>query len=42
MAPKKDAALRVLQWELGGHGGDVLRAMLAHPDLNLADAVDMI
>ena len=42
MSSKKDAALRVLQWELGGHGGDVLRAMLAHPDMNLADAVDMI
>lgn len=39
---KEDAALRVLQWELGGHGSDVLHAMLAHPDMNLSEAVDMI
>ncbi len=42
MPEKKDAALRVLQWELGGHGSDVLSAMLAHPDMNLSEAVDMI
>ena len=42
MPDKKDAALRVLQWELGGHGTDVLSAMLAHPDMNLSQAVDMI
>jgi hypothetical protein len=40
--PKKDAALRVLRWELDGHGSEVLRAMLAHPDVNLGDAVHMI
>src|SRR2546426_6937764 len=39
---KEDAALRVLQWELGGHGSDVLRAMVEHPDMNLSEAVDMI
>ena len=39
---KKDAALRVLRWELGGHGSDVLNAMLAHPDMKLSEAVDMI
>src|SRR5688572_18818035 len=39
---KKDAALRVLRWELDGHGIEVLRAMLAHPDVNLGDAVHMI
>lgn len=37
-----DAALRVLEWELDGHGNDVLQAMLAHPDLNLAEAVELI
>ena len=33
---RTDAALRVLQWELDGHGNEVLEAMLAHPDMNLA------
>ncbi len=42
LSPRKDAALRVLQWELGGHGNEVLEAMLSHPNMNLADAVDMI
>jgi len=42
VSQKKDAALRVLQWELGGHGSDVLRAMVEHPDMNLSEAVDMI
>ena len=42
MSEKKDAALRVLEWELTGHGNDVLHAMLAHPDMNLSEAVDMI
>ena len=42
VSTKKDAALRVLEWELGGHGTEVLQAMLAHPDMNLGDAVDMI
>src|SRR3989304_363716 len=39
---REDAALRVLEWELDGHGNDVLQAMLAHPDLNLAEAVELI
>lgn len=42
MSPRKDAALRVLQWELGGHGNEVLEAMLEHPNMNLSDAVNMI
>jgi len=42
VAPKKDAALRVLEWDLSGHGTEVLRAMLAHPDMSLGDAVEMI
>jgi hypothetical protein len=42
VSEKKDAALRVLEWELTGHGNDVLHAMLAHPDMNLSEAVDMI
>lgn len=41
-AKRTDAALRVLQWELEGHGNEVLQAMLAHPDMNLAEAVDLI
>ena len=39
---RTDAALRVLQWELDGHGNEVLEAMLAHPDMNLAEAVVLI
>ncbi len=42
LSPRKDAALRVLQWELSGHGNEVLEAMLEHPSMNLSDAVDMI
>ena len=42
MPGKTDAALRVLQWELGGHGNEVLEAMLEHPGMSLSDAVDMI
>src|SRR2546426_6261491 len=42
VSEKKDAALRVLEWELTGHGNDVLHAMIAHPDMNLSEAVDMI
>ena len=39
---KSDAALRVLRWDLGGQGNQVLEAMLEHPDMTLSDAVDMI
>jgi len=42
MPGKEEAALRVLRWELGGHGNAVLEAMLEHPDMSLSDAVDMI
>ena len=42
MTPRKDAALRILQWDLEGHGNEVLQAMLSHPDMSLSDAVDMI
>ncbi len=42
MNPRKDAALRILEWELEGHGNEVLQAMLSHPDMSLSDAVDMI
>ena len=39
MAKRDEAALKLLRWELAGHGGLVLEAMLLHPDKNLADAV---
>lgn len=43
MTPSRtEAALRILQWELAGHGNEVLQAMLAHPDLSLAEAVELI
>ncbi len=42
MTPRKDAALRILEWELEGHGNEVLQAMLEHPDMSLSDAVEMI
>lgn len=42
VSPRKDAALRVLEWELKGHGGEVLQAMLEHPGMSLSDAVDLI
>jgi len=42
MAKRDDAALKLLRWELEGHGNLVMQAMLRHPDKNLADAVDLI
>src|SRR5438128_1452504 len=42
MAKRDEAALKLLRWELAGHGGLVLEAMLRHPDKNLADAVELI
>ncbi|HKW43334.1 MAG TPA: hypothetical protein VJP06_04020 [Thermoplasmata archaeon] len=42
MAKRDDAALKLLRWELEGHGSLVMEAMLRHPDKNLADAVDLI
>lgn len=42
MARRDDAALKLLRWELEGHGRVVMEAMLRHPDLSLADAVDLI
>src|SRR5436853_32141 len=42
MAKQDDAALKLLRWELEGHGDAVLAAMLRHPDKSLADAVELI
>jgi hypothetical protein len=42
MAKRDDAALKLLRWELEGHGNIVMEAMLRHPDKNLADAVELI
>ncbi|OGS49169.1 MAG: hypothetical protein A3K68_03225 [Euryarchaeota archaeon RBG_16_68_13] len=42
MAKRDDAALKLLRWELEGHGAVVMEAMLRHPTMNLADAVDLI
>src|SRR6184192_1903884 len=42
MAKRDEAALKLLRWELAGHGGLVLEAKLRHPDKNLADAVELI
>src|SRR5947207_14862259 len=42
MAKQDDAALKLLRWELEGHGEAVLAAMLRHPDNSLSDAVEMI
>ena len=42
MAKRDEAALKLLRWELEGHGSVVLEAMLRHPDKSLADAVDLI
>ncbi len=42
MAKRDDAALKLLRWELEGHGKIVMEAMLRHPDKSLADAVDLI
>src|SRR5437667_12766270 len=42
MAKRDDAALKLLRWELEGHGKVVMEAMLRHPDKSLAAAVDVI
>ncbi len=42
MAKRDEAALKLLRWELEGHGNAVMEAMLRHPDKSLADAVDLI
>jgi hypothetical protein len=42
MAKRDEAALKLLRWELEGHGKIVMEAMLRHPDMNLAEAVDLI
>jgi len=42
MAKRDEAALKLLRWELEGHGSVVMEAMLRHPDKSLADAVDLI
>jgi hypothetical protein len=42
MAKRDEAALKLLRWELEGHGNVVLEAMLRYPDKSLADAVELI
>ncbi len=42
MAKQDEAALKLLRWELEGHGDQVNEAMLRHPDLSLAEAVALI
>ena len=42
MAKRDEAALKLLRWQLRGHADVVVVAMLAHPDLTLADAVEKI
>jgi len=42
MAKRDEAALKLLRWELAGHGNTVMDALLRHPDKSLADAVDLI
>ncbi|HKZ99096.1 MAG TPA: hypothetical protein VJ326_05865 [Thermoplasmata archaeon] len=42
MAKRDDAARKLLLWEIEGHGGMVMEAMLRDPTMNLADAVDLI
>src|SRR5438876_10597752 len=42
MAKRDDAALKLLRWELEGHGKVGMEAMLRHPDKSLAEAVDLI
>jgi len=42
MAKRDEAALKLLRWELEGHGSVVMEAMLRHPTMNLAEAVDLI
>ncbi len=42
MAKQDEAALKLLLWELEGRGDQVMEAMLRHPDVSLAEAVDLI
>lgn len=42
MARRDDAALKLLRWELAGYGPVVKEAMLRHPDMSLAEAVEAI
>src|SRR6266545_4560152 len=42
MGKRDEAALKLLRWELEGHGKIVMQAMLRHPDKSLADAVELI
>lgn len=42
MARQDEAALKLLRWELEGHGDQVIEAMLRHPDVSLAEAVSLI
>src|SRR3990172_9164677 len=42
MAKRDEAALKLLRWELAGHGRTVMEALLRHPDKSLAEAVDLI
>ncbi|HKZ89310.1 MAG TPA: hypothetical protein VJ300_03530 [Thermoplasmata archaeon] len=42
MAKRDDAARKLLLWQLEGQDGVVMEAMLRHPDMELADAVEMV
>ena len=42
MAKRDEAALKLLRWELEGHGDQVTEAMLRHPGLTLEEAVALI
>lgn len=42
MGKRDEAALKLLLWQLEGRGPVVMEAMLRHPDMNLADAVDLV
>lgn len=42
MAKRDDAVRKLLLWQLEGHDGVVMEAMLRHPDMDLAEAVDLI
>ncbi len=42
MAKQDEAALKLFLWQLEGRGDQVMEAMLRHPDVSLAEAVDLI
>jgi hypothetical protein len=42
MVKRDEAALKLLRWELEGRGDQVMEAMLRHPDVSLAEAVELI